>query len=83
MPEQPLTDREREVLTLMARGLSVAETAQQLGLTAQTVKNHRANLFRKLGARNGMEAVFLALRRGLIDGAPRTDGARHGTHPAA
>jgi DNA-binding NarL/FixJ family response regulator len=83
MPEQALTAREHEVLTLMARGLSVTETARHLGVTAQTVKNHRASIFKKLGARNGIEAVFLGLRRGMIDGAHRAEGACHGTDPAA
>jgi two-component system response regulator DesR len=72
MLERPLTDREREILSLMAHGLSVKETAVRLSLSPQTVKNHRSQILKSLRARNGMEAVFLALQRGLIDNA---DGA--------
>jgi DNA-binding NarL/FixJ family response regulator len=75
MANQPLTDREREILTLMAHGLSVKETAVRLSLSPQTVKNHRSQILKSLGARNGVEAVFLALQRGLIDDA---DGAAVG-----
>jgi DNA-binding CsgD family transcriptional regulator len=58
-----LTDREREVLALVGQGLSSKEIAQQLGISDLTVRKHRENLCRKLGARNAAELVACALRR--------------------
>ena len=83
MRERALTARECEVLALMARGLSGKETARHLGLSQHTVKNHRASIFKKLGARNGMEAVFLALQRHLIDDVHQAEGAPPLADPAA
>jgi DNA-binding NarL/FixJ family response regulator len=61
-----LTDREREILALMARGATSKEIGVHLGLSPKTVENHRARILEKLGVRNGMEAIALALQRGLI-----------------
>jgi len=52
-----LTEREREVLELVCRGMSNASVAGRLGLTEKTVKNHLNHVFTKLGARNRTEAV--------------------------
>ncbi|WP_432843139.1 LuxR C-terminal-related transcriptional regulator [Dactylosporangium sp. CA-092794] len=52
-----LTDREREVVMLLAEGLSNAAIARRLAVSEKTVKNHLANLFAKLGAANRTEAV--------------------------
>src|SRR5205085_1298009 len=46
---EPITDREREVLRLVAEGLSTKEVAARLDISARTVESHRANLMRKLG----------------------------------
>lgn len=63
---EALTDREREILQLMARGAANKEIAAQLFISENTVKTHVSNLFQKLGARDRTEAVTRALARGLI-----------------
>ncbi len=65
----PLSAREREVLGLIAYGLSLPEIAERLTISLSTVRTHAGNIYRKLGARNRPHAVALALRRGLIDPA--------------
>ncbi len=62
----PLTDREQEVLDLIARGSTNREIAGDLFLSPHTVKEHTSSLYRKLGARNRAEAVQKAQRLGLI-----------------
>jgi DNA-binding NarL/FixJ family response regulator len=63
-----LTGREREILDLLAKGLSNADIAQQLTISVHTVRNHVANLSAKLGAHSKLEALAIAVRRGLVDG---------------
>jgi DNA-binding NarL/FixJ family response regulator len=65
-PAPPLTEREREVLALIAAGSTNREIAAQLYLSPHTVKEHTSSLYRKLGARNRAEAVQLAQRVGLL-----------------
>jgi DNA-binding NarL/FixJ family response regulator len=62
----PLTDREREVLALIAAGSTNREIAGRLYLSPHTVKEHTSALYRKLGARNRAEAVQRAQRIGLL-----------------
>jgi two-component system response regulator NreC len=62
----PLTDREREVLRLLALGHTNAAVAQQLHLSVRTVETHRANIQSKLGSTSRAELVRHALERGLI-----------------
>ena len=61
-----LTERELEVLQLVARGLSNKEVARVIGRTDETVKIHLKNAFAKLGVADRTEAVTVALTRGLI-----------------
>jgi DNA-binding NarL/FixJ family response regulator len=61
-----LTERELEVLQLVARGLSNKEVARAIGRTDETVKIHLKNVFAKLGVADRTEAVTVAITRGLI-----------------
>jgi two-component system response regulator DesR len=65
-PEPLLTEREREVLDLIAAGSTNKEIAEALFLSPHTVKEHTSALYRKLGARNRAEAVQRAQRVGLL-----------------
>jgi DNA-binding NarL/FixJ family response regulator len=65
-PQSTLSPREVEVLTLVARGLSNKEIAQQLGTASGTIKIHVQNILGKLGASDRTHAVTIALRRGII-----------------
>lgn len=64
-PGAPLSEREREVLSLMASGATNREIAERLYLSPHTVKEHTSTLYRKLKARNRAEAVQRAERLGL------------------
>ncbi|HEX8031279.1 MAG TPA: response regulator transcription factor [Vicinamibacterales bacterium] len=63
---QVLTDREREVLTLIARGLSTKEIASSLDIGQRTVETHRANLMRKLGVKSVALLTQVAIREGIV-----------------
>ncbi|MCG8589411.1 MAG: response regulator transcription factor [Proteobacteria bacterium] len=66
-PFSLLSSREREVLHLIAEGLSAKEIAVDLKISTKTVEAHRTSLMRKLGVRKATELVRYALRHGLIE----------------
>ena len=65
-PIPELTDRQREILLSMSRGLTDADIAKQLNLTPNSVREHITTIFSKLGAANKTEAVAIALRKHLL-----------------
>ncbi len=62
-----LTEREREVLILLARGLSTKEIAATLDIGARTVETHRSNLMHKLGVHSVAVLTQVAIREGILD----------------
>ncbi len=62
-----LTEREREVLQLLAVGGSNADIARELNLSVNTIRNHVSNLSGKLGAHSKLEALAIAVREGLLN----------------
>ena len=62
-----LSERETEILNLMARGLTNADIARELFLSEGIVRNYASNLFSKLGVSDRTQAVIAGLRHGLID----------------
>jgi DNA-binding NarL/FixJ family response regulator len=61
-----LTERERDVLALVAEGLSNAAIADRLVVSVHTVRNHIASMSAKLGAHSKLEALSIAVRQGLL-----------------
>lgn len=62
-----LTDREQEILALLAKGLTNLEISNQLSISMATVKYHLTNIFTKLGAKNRVEAATIALENDLVN----------------
>lgn len=62
-----LTEREREVLTLIAEGYTTQEIALALNISTKTVERHRANIMEKLNLHNRIELTKYAIRKGLIE----------------
>jgi NarL family two-component system response regulator LiaR len=65
-PGLDLTEREREVLTLMIEGLNNVQIAGRLTVSPSTIKSHVSNILSKLGVASRTEAVTLALRNGIV-----------------
>ena len=63
-----LSEREQEILNLLAQGLSNADISHTLYLSEGTVRNYTSTLFAKLGVADRTQAVILALRQGLVSG---------------
>lgn len=72
-PLDELTEREREVLTCIAHGMSNAEIAQHLIIGERTVKTHVSNILSKLHLQDRTQAALLALRERLVSLDPSTD----------
>jgi DNA-binding NarL/FixJ family response regulator len=66
-PPAQLTDRERDVLRRMVPGKENAAIAKELGISPNTVKNHAASIYDKLGVDNRLQAVIRAMEHGLLD----------------
>ncbi len=66
-PRSELTERETDVLRLLADARTVAEISEELHLSPHTVRNHVKQVLAKLGARSQLEAVVIAAREGLVD----------------
>lgn len=83
---EPLTDREKEVLGLVATGITNREVAQKLFISVNTVKVHLRNVYAKLGADSRTEATMIAVREGWVvvdegataGGGPETAGTEGG-----
>jgi DNA-binding NarL/FixJ family response regulator len=71
---QPLTQREAQILRLVAAGRSNPEIAKTLWVSKQTVKFHLANIFRKLGVTNRTEAAMQALAHGVVTNGDAAEG---------
>lgn len=73
---ETLTERERQVLRLIASGKSTKQLAAELGITFKTAACHRYRLLGKVGACNTAELVSLAIRTGLLDLSGNGTGAK-------
>lgn len=65
-PYETLTDREKQVLKLVAEGLANKEVAEALGISVKTAMTHREHVMEKLGLHNRTELVRFALKKGVI-----------------
>ena len=64
--EPVISEREKEVLQLLADGLAPAEVAERLYISVKTVKNHLTSIYQKLDSRDRTQAVVRAVRMGII-----------------
>ncbi|HEV8311829.1 MAG TPA: response regulator [Burkholderiaceae bacterium] len=76
-PEDVLTERQIEILTLIARGFAAKEAAFKLGLSPKTVDVHRARIMERLGIDDVAGLTLYCVRHALVD--PRLDGRRGGS----
>lgn len=67
LPARAITEREEEILKLVAEGHTSQEIAGLLFISVKTVERHRANLLQKLGLRDRLELTRYAIRAGLIE----------------
>lgn len=65
-PHEILTEREKEVLSIIAKGMTMAETAKMLGITRNTIAGYIKDIYRKLNVSSRAEAALSAQRMGLI-----------------
>lgn len=66
-PDSPLSEREREILQLLAEGLHTEEVARRIGLSAETVKSDTRRAIQKLEADSRVHAVAIAVRQAIIE----------------
>lgn len=66
MPSRPLTERQRQVLSLLAEGLTYDVIAERLTVSYGTVSTYASQIIERLKARNSSHAVAIGLREGLI-----------------
>jgi len=78
-PGAELSEREREVLILVASGLANKQIATRLGISEKTVKGHLTRIFADIGVSDRTQAALWAERRGLLNGDA---SHRNGSHPA-
>lgn len=71
---EPLTDREQEVLVLLARGRANKEIARDLQIGEKTVKTHVSNILSKLGVQSRTQAALYAVRQGLVPADQLSEG---------
>ena len=64
--EEHLTEREIEVFNLITEGKSNQEIAEKLFITIYTVKAHVASILRKIGGRNRLDIILIALKKGIL-----------------
>jgi DNA-binding CsgD family transcriptional regulator len=69
-PEPRLTARQRQILGLLASGLSMSEIASELTLSTETVRSHLRSVLRELNAHTRVEAIAMAQRIGLLAAPP-------------
>ncbi|MGY0020330.1 response regulator [Streptomyces sp. YJ-C3] len=67
LPSRPITEREEEILKLVAEGHTSQQIAELLFISVKTVERHRANLLQKLGLKDRLELTRYAIRVGLIE----------------
>ncbi|GAA2434583.1 response regulator [Streptomyces mauvecolor] len=67
LPDRAITEREEEILKLVAEGYSSKDIGDLLVISSKTVERHRANLLQKLGLRDRLELTRYAIRTGLIE----------------
>ncbi|MCW5908661.1 MAG: response regulator transcription factor [Chitinophagales bacterium] len=63
---EPLSKREKQILWLMADGLTDKEIAKKLAISHDTAESHRSNIIKKLNAKNVSNAIVIALRQNII-----------------
>jgi two-component system response regulator NreC len=66
LPQQPISDRERQVLQLVAEGKTTKEVANLLGISVKTAESHRSNMMEKLDIHDTAGLVRYAIRKGII-----------------
>jgi DNA-binding NarL/FixJ family response regulator len=76
MATEGLTDREKQILTLISEGWDTKDILEQLNIKMATFKTHLDHVFRALGAANRAHAVRLGMERGLIEYESRAGASR-------